>query len=71
MGEVNGVLIYLTSNSKVHEIIDIIVVDIHEEYRVILSRDRSAKLNGYLATKWSHLWLPYKGQPNKIKVECE
>jgi hypothetical protein len=38
---------------------------------VILSRDWSAKLNGYFATDWSHLWLPYKDQPNKIKVEQE
>ena len=51
--------------------IDIIVVDIPEEYKVILSRDWSTKLNGYFATDWSHLWLPYKGQPNRIKVERE
>ena len=38
---------------------------------VILSRDWLAKLNGYFATDWSHLWLPYKGQPDKIKVERE
>jgi hypothetical protein len=38
---------------------------------VILSRDWSTKLNGYFATDWSHLWLPFKGQPNKIKVERE
>ena len=36
-----------------------------------MSRDWSAKLNGYFATDWSHLWLPYKGQPNKIKVDRE
>ena len=38
---------------------------------MILSRDWSDKLNGYFATHWSHLWLPFKGQPNKIKVEHE
>ena len=38
---------------------------------MILSRDWSAKLNGYFSTDWSHLWLPYKGHPNKIKVERE
>lgn len=64
-------LICLSSNSKVHQTIDIIVVDIPEAYRVILSRDWSAKLNGYFATDWSHRWLPYKGQPNKVKVEHE
>ena len=70
-GELKDVLIRLSSNSKVHQTIDIIVVDIPETYGVILSRDWSAKLNGYFSTDWSHLWLPYKGQPNKIKVDRE
>ena len=69
--ELKDVLIRLSSNSKVHQTIDIIVVDIPEAYGVILSRDWSAKLNGYFSIDWSHLWLPYKGQPNKIKVERE
>ena len=69
--ELKDVLIRLSSNSKVHQTIDIIVVDILEAYEVILSRDWSAKLNGYFTTDWSHIWLPYKGQPNKIKVEQE
>ena len=38
---------------------------------MILSRDWSAKLNGYFATNWSHLWLPFKGHPNKVKVDHE
>ena len=59
--ELKDVLIRLSSNSKVHQTIDIIVVDIPKTYGVILSRDRSAKLNGYFSTDWSHLWLPYKG----------
>ena len=46
-GELKDVLIRLSSNSKVHQTIDIIVVDIPETYGVILSRDWSAKLNGY------------------------
>ena len=36
---------------------------------MILSRDWLAKLDGYFATNWSHLWLPYKCQLNKINVE--
>jgi hypothetical protein len=71
MGELKDVMIRLASNSKVHQVIDVIVVDIPEAYGLILSRDRSAKLNGYFATDWSHLWLPFKGQPNKIKVDHE
>jgi hypothetical protein len=70
-GELKDVLIWLSSNSKVHQTIDIIVVDIPETYGVILSRDWLAKLNRYFSTNWSHLWLPYKGQPNKIKVDQE
>ena len=68
-GELKDVLICLSSNSKVHQTIDIIVVDIPEEYGVILRRDWSTKLNGYFSIDWFHLWLPYKGQPSKIKVE--
>ena len=71
MGELKDVMIRLSSNSKGHQTIDVIVVTIPKAYRVILSRDWSAKLNGYFATNLSHLSLPFKGQPNKIKVECE
>ena len=67
--ELKDVLIHLFSNYKLHQTIYIIVVDIPEAYGVILSIDWSAKLNGYFSTYWSHLWLPYKGQPNKIKIE--
>ena len=38
---------------------------------MILKRDWSAKFNGYFATDWSHLWLPYKARPNRTKVERE
>ena len=51
--------------------IDIKVVDIPEAHGVILSKDWSTNLNKYFAIDWSHLWLPYKGQSNKIKVEQE
>ena len=69
MGELKDVMIQISSNSKVHQVIDVIVVDIPEAYGLILSRDWSAKLNGYFATDRSHLWLPYKGHPKKIKVD--
>jgi len=71
MGELKDVMIRLASNSKVHQVIDVIVVDIPKAYGLVLSRDWSAKLNGYFATDWSHVWLPFKGQPNKIKVDRE
>ena len=47
----------------------IIVVDNPKAYGAILSKDWLTKIIGYFATNWSHLWLPYKGHPNKIKVE--
>jgi hypothetical protein len=69
MGELKVLLIYLGLKPKVDQTIDIIVVDIPEAYGVILSRDWLAKLNGYFAIDWSHLWLLYKGKPNIIKVK--
>ena len=50
LGELKNVLIHLASNSKFHQMIDIIVVDIPEAYGVIMSIDWSTKLNGYFAT---------------------
>ena len=44
------------------------MADIPDAYGLVMSRDWSAKLNGYFATDWSHLWFPYKGSPNQIKV---
>ena len=54
-GELKDVLIQLSSNSKVYQTIDIIVVDMPKTYGVILSRDWLAKLNIYFSTDWSHL----------------
>ena len=71
MGELKDVMIRLSSKYKVHQVIDVIVVDILAAYGLILSRDWSAKLNGYFATDWSNLLLPFKGQPNKIKFDRE
>ena len=50
MGELKDVMIQFSSNSKVHQTIDVIVVNILEAYRVIISRVWSEKLNGYFAT---------------------
>ena len=44
------------------------MADIPDAYGLVLSRDWSAKLNGYFSLDWSHLWFPYKGSPNQIKV---
>jgi len=71
IGELNQVTIRLSSNPKVCQVIDILVADIPEYYGLILSTDWSEKLHGYFATDWSHMWLPYNGKPNYIKVEQE
>jgi ribonuclease HI len=69
--ELKNVLIRLSSNPKIHQVIDIIVVDIPEVYGLFLSRDWSEKLQGYFATDWSHLWLLENGKPNKSRVNRE
>jgi len=70
-GELKDVLIRLSSNSRVHQTIYIIVVDILKSYGLLLSRDWSTKLQGYISTDWSHLWLLYKGKENQIRVNNE
>ena len=55
VGEMNDVLIRLVADERVCQFIDIMVVDIPKAYGLILSRDWSAKLDGYFATDWSHL----------------
>ena len=68
IGEMEDVLIGLSSNEKVCQFIDIVVADIPEAYGLVLSQDWSAKLNGYFISDWSHLWLPHKESPNQIKI---
>ena len=63
IGEMEDVLVCLSPNSKVCQFIDIMVADILKAYGLVLSRDWSAKMNGYFSSDWSHLWLPYKGSP--------
>jgi hypothetical protein len=46
-GELRDVLIRLSSDPRVHQTIDIVVVDIPESYGFLLSRDWSTKLQGY------------------------
>ena len=65
IGEMEDVLIRLSANEKVCQCIHIVVADIPNVYGLVLSRDWSARLNGYFASDWSHLWLPHKGSPIK------
>jgi hypothetical protein len=61
IGELKNVLIRFSSNPKVHQVIDIIVVDIPEVYGLFLRRDWSEQLHGNFSTDWSHLWLLENG----------
>jgi len=50
LGELKYVFIRLASNSKVHQIIDILVADIPKAYGLLFNKDYFKKLNGYCAT---------------------
>ena len=50
---------------------DIVIDDVPETYGMWLGRDWYEKLKGYFSTDWSHLWLPYNGRPNQIKINRE
>jgi len=71
MGELKDVQIILTSNPKVHQVIDIVVVDIPDSYGLLLSRDWSTKHQGYFSTDLSHIWLSYKGKSNQIHIDSK
>ena len=68
VGEMKNVLIHFSTNNKICQFIDIMVVDIPGGYGIILNRDWSARLKGYFTSDWSHLLLPLKGTPNQIKI---
>lgn len=71
VGELKDVLIRLSSNPKVHQVIDIVVANISEVYGMLLRRYWFEQLHSYFATDWSHLWLPENGQPNKLIINRE
>jgi len=48
-----------------------VVVDILVAYGLLPIRDWSSKLDEYFSTNWSHMWLPYKGKCNQIRVLSE
>ena len=69
IGELKDVLIRMAAKPQYTQVIDIVVVDIPEAYGMLLSRDWSAKLNGYFSTNWSHLLLPQKGKGDMLSVD--
>ena len=60
VGEMEDVMIRLSVYERVCQYIDIVVADIPEAYGLVLSQTCVAKLEGYFASDWSHVWLPYK-----------
>ena len=66
-----NVFIHLSANNTICQFIDIMVADIPDGYGLILNQDWSARLKGYFASDWSHLWLPRKDTPNQIKISRE
>jgi hypothetical protein len=71
IGVLNNVHIQLSSEPRIQQYIDIQVVDIPEAYGMLLSRDWSKTLNGYMSTDFYHMWLPWRGQANQIGIERE
>jgi hypothetical protein len=51
-GELKGALITLSFHPRVHQTIDIVVVDIPEHYGFLLRRDWSTKIQVYFSKDW-------------------
>ena len=71
MGELKEFVIRLSSNPKIFQVIGLVVVDIPKAYGLLLSRDGSLKLNGYITTNWSHLLLPSKEKSGFRRINSE
>ena len=50
VGEMEDVLIRFSADERVFQYINIVVADIPDAYGLVLSRDWSAKLDGYFAS---------------------
>lgn len=71
LGEINSITIRLSADPRVVQRINILIANIPEFHGLILSRDGSKKLHGYISMDCSHMCLPYKGKPNQIKIDWE
>ena len=71
VGEIKEVVIRLSSNPNIFQVIDIVVMDILEEYGLLLNKVQSSKVNGYFVIDWSHHLFPCNGKPNQIRVNSE
>ena len=50
IGEMEDVMIHLSADERVCQYIDIVVADIPDAYGLVLSRDWSARIDGYFAS---------------------
>lgn len=71
VGELNMIQMQIASDPRIQQVINIQVADIPDAYGLILGRDFTRALNGYVSTDHSHMWLPWKGVPNQIRIERE
>lgn len=71
IGRLLDVFIRLSSNLVVTQTIDIYMVYIPNIYDMLLRRDWSSQLHGYFSIYYSHLWFPYKGKENQIRIYRE
>ena len=67
-GELKNDLLTLYFDLRMDQTVDIVVADVPGTYGMWLRRNWSEKLKGYFSIDWSHLWLPYNGRSNHIKI---
>lgn len=71
VGMIHDLRIQIASEPRIIRDVDLQVVNIPPKYGMLLSRNWSSTLNGYWSMDFKHLWLPWKGVTNQIKVLCE
>lgn len=64
VGELNMIHMQIASDPRIQQVINIQVANIPDAYGLILGRDFTKTLNGYVSNDHSHMWLPWKGVPN-------
>ena len=69
VGELHNIHMQLASDPRMKHMVDISVVDVADTYGSILDRDWAKRLNGYMATDFSHMWLLWKGLANQIRID--
>lgn len=70
IGTIHDLRIQIASETRIIRYVDV-QLKIPPKYGLLLSRNCSSTLNGYWSTDFKHLWLPWKGVSNQIKVLSE